>query len=64
MSCSNDEVEDICECNFCHTQFEPDVADRSPKGDVRCPQCGLSGAKKISEQETGPFVITRESKFR
>jgi hypothetical protein len=44
--------------------FEPDVADRDPSGEPRCPQCFLSSSDEVLEVDLSEMVIREWTPFR
>lgn len=44
--------------------FEPDVADRDPSGEPRCPQCFLSSSDEVLEVDLSEMVIRESTPFR
>jgi hypothetical protein len=51
-------------CRECTTVFEPDVADRDPNGEPRCPQCFLSSSDEVLEVDVSEMVIRESTPFR
>ncbi len=51
-------------CDECGFLFEDGIADPSPAGEVRCPQCGLSNAREVDRLQVEDFVLRRGMKFR
>jgi hypothetical protein len=61
---NEDEIaEAVLRCRFCETLFEEDVADPTPGGAPRCPQCGLSDTEPVDVTEDD-FVVRKGTKFR
>ena len=44
--------------------FEPDVADRGPGGEPRCPQCFLLLSDEVLDLDEGEMVIRTTTPFR
>ena len=59
-----DDTQLLRRCRECETVFEPDVADRDPSGDPRCPQCFLSSSDEVYELDQGEMVIRQTTPFR
>ncbi|MGA7616273.1 MAG: hypothetical protein WBX15_13950 [Thermoanaerobaculia bacterium] len=59
--CCNDILR---KCRLCGTVFEAGVADPSPTGEPRCPQCGLWESDEVESSGREETVIRHETKFR
>ena len=51
-------------CRECGIVFEPDVADRGPGGEPRCPQCLLLSSDEVLEVDERELVIRESTPFR
>jgi len=58
------QCEDLRRCRECATVFEPDVADRGPGGEPRCPQCFLLSSDEVFEIDERDLVIRQSTPFR
>lgn len=58
------DVQKLRRCRECETVFEPDVADRSPGGAPRCPQCFLSSSDDVLAIDPRELVIRQSTPFR
>jgi len=58
------DVEVLRRCRECGTVFEPDVADRGPGGEPRCPQCFLLSSDEVIGVGEGELVIRESTPFR
>ena len=58
------ENEKLRRCRECETVFEPDVADRGPGGEPRCPQCLLLSSDEVLELDERELVIRGTTPFR
>lgn len=51
-------------CRECGTVFAPDVADRGPNGEPRCPQCFLLSSDEVKSPDERELVIRESTPFR
>lgn len=58
------ETEALRRCRECGTVFEPEVADRGPRGEPRCPQCLLLSSDEVTEIDERELVIRESTPFR
>jgi hypothetical protein len=56
--------QELRRCRECGTVFEPDVADRDPNGQPRCPQCFLSSSDEVRDVDQDEMVIRQSTPFR
>jgi len=50
----------VYNCRQCGTPFESGVADATPEGIARCPQCGLTESHPIKrDQQEEPLIIRK-----
>ncbi len=56
--------DEVFKCDSCECEFEAGVADAGPNGEPRCPQCGMTEARRLEPEDAGDFIVTRGTKFR
>ncbi len=54
----------VFRCDECGFLFEEGIADPTPDGKPRCPQCGLASAREVNALEVEDFVLRHGMKFR
>jgi rubredoxin len=54
----------VFRCDECGFVFEEGIADPTPEGKARCPQCGLSNVREVNALEVEDFVLRQGMKVR